>query len=55
MKFLEMCWAILVCVFTDPLSEHYIYWDEEDNLRVVRGRTWSWQELFNHFFGPRIR
>lgn len=53
MKTLKMSWAILRCVFTDPMSEHYIYW-EDDKVKVVTGRKWVWQELMAYYFGPRI-
>jgi hypothetical protein len=47
-------WAILYCVFTDPMTDHTIHCDQEGNVRIVHGHTWTRQELWNHFFGPRI-
>ena len=51
----KISYATVMCALEDPMRDHTINWDKEGNVTVTHGHKWTYSELYNHFFGPRIQ
>ena len=52
-KYIKITWNIVYLTFTDPMTEHRIDWNDRGDVWVTHGRTWSMEEVFNHWFGRK--